>query len=233
MEAGHGGPVPRWFRLGVGSYLRYADADWGDGWRLVNRELADGEVRAEREELYRLLREAVRERVASGLPFEGVDDTVAAELEAEIADLRDLLADRTTTVDVDVVAPDRFPPCLARLLERAREGDDLGATARFALLSFLAELNLTAAEATEFTGLPADEVETRFAYLRDDSGSGAHYPAPSCETLGAYGLCDNRDDHRGVAPHPLAYYARQVAGAEAVTDWRDRPDRADDGRADA
>lgn len=233
-EAHRGGPVPRWFRLGVGSYLRYADADRGDDWRLVNRELLDGEVRVEREELYRLLRAAVRERVADGLPFEGVDDAVAAELEAEIADLRDLLADRTTRVDVDVVAPEHFPPCLARLLDRARAGDDLDAVARFALLSFLAELDLTPEEVGDLTrgGVAPDEANARFAYLRD--GSGAQYPAPSCATLGAYDLCENEDDHRDVAAHPLAYYARSVAEAEAVTDWRDGTGRrGDEERADA
>ncbi|ESP87497.1 DNA primase large subunit [Candidatus Halobonum tyrrellensis] len=230
-EEGYGGPVPRWFRLGVGSYLRYVDADWGDGWRLVNRELFDGEVRVEREELYRLLREAVRERVAEGLPFEGVDDAVAADLEAEISDLRDLLADRTARVDVSVVAPEQFPPCLARLLDRARAGEELDAVGRFALLSFLAELGLTAAETTELTGLPADEVAGRFGFLRDESG--AQYPAPSCETLGAYGLCENEGNHRAVAPHPLSYYAKRVAETDTVTDWRDRAERTDDGRADA
>ncbi|MFC6795013.1 hypothetical protein ACFQFH_12640 [Halobaculum halobium] len=55
-----------WLWLGVGAYLAYVDPDWGDDWRLVNRELVDGEVRTEREELYRLIREAVEDRVGGG-----------------------------------------------------------------------------------------------------------------------------------------------------------------------
>ncbi|WP_435065287.1 DNA primase [Halobaculum sp. EA56] len=221
-----GQPEGKWLWLGVSAYLSYVDPDWGDDWRLVNRELADGEVRAEREELYRLLREAVRDRVEEGLPFEGVSDDLADELEAEIADLRDLLADRSVHTDLDVVAPEHFPPCVARLLERARDGDDLGPHARFALLSFLAGLNLDAEEAVALSGLDPDLVVDRFAYLRDESG--AQYPPPSCRTLGEYGLCDNEENHRSVAPHPLEYYSRQLREADEVVDWREREGEGSD-----
>ncbi|WP_435145554.1 DNA primase [Halobaculum sp. P14] len=217
-----------WLRLAVGDYLAYVDPEWGDDWRLVNRELAGGEVRVERSELYRLLREAVQDRVADGLPFDGVADEIADELEAELSDLRDLLADRTAAADFDVVAPDLFPPCVSRLLDRARAGDDLDPQARFSLFAFLAGLNLDADEAVALCegGVDPDDVDTSFAYLRDESG--AQYPPPSCRTLEAYGLCENEDNHRSVAPHPLRYYARRLAEADDVTDWRNR-DSDDDG----
>ncbi|MFC7070101.1 DNA primase large subunit PriL [Halobaculum lipolyticum] len=224
-----GQPAGKWLWLGVGAYLSYVDADWGDDWRLVNRELVGGEVRIEREELYRLLREAVGDRVAEGLPFEGVSDDLAAELEAEIADLRDLLADRSVRSDIEVVDPTYFPPCLSALLDRARDGEELGPHARFSLLSFLAGLNLDAEEAVAITGLDPDLVVERFGYLRDESG--AQYPPPSCRTLGTYGLCDNEHNHRSVAPHPLEYYSRKLREADPddVTDWRDRGDADADG----
>ena len=221
-------PGPQWYRLDVGAYLEYVDPRWGDDWRLVNRELSGGEVRVPREGLFRVLREAVRERVADGLPFEGVSDELAAELEAEIADLRDLLAERTTVVDVEVVAPEHFPPCLSRLLDRARAGevDEFDPQERFALLSFLAGLNLDVEGVVTLTegGFTPEGVAAVFAYLRDESG--AQYPPPSCETLGAYGVCDDEDGHRRVAPHPLEYYARQLREADEVVDWRERPPNA-------
>ncbi|PSQ04982.1 DNA primase [Halobacteriales archaeon QS_6_71_20] len=217
----------KWLWLGVGAYLSYVDPDWGDDWRLVNRELADGEVRVEREELYRLLRAAVRDRVAEGLPFDGVGEELADELEAEITDLRDLLADRSVGADLDVVAPEHFPPCLARLLGRARDGEELGPYGRLSLLSFLAGLNLDVDDAVALSGLDPEPVAERFAYLRDESG--AQYPPPSCRTLGEYGLCDNEGNHRSVAPHPLEYYGRQLREADDVVDWRDRQDRDVDG----
>ncbi|WP_277554726.1 DNA primase [Halobaculum limi] len=222
-----GQPDGKWLWLGVGRYLSYVDPDWGDDWRLVNRELVAGEVRIEREELYRLLREAVRDRVADGLPFEGVSDDLATELETEITDLRDLLADRSVRADLDVVAPEHFPPCIARLLDRARAGDDVGPHGRFSLLAFLAGLNLDSEEAVALTGMDPEVVSERFAYLRDESG--AQYPPPSCRTLGEYGLCDNEENHRSVAPHPLEYYSRQLREAGEVVDWRDRDHEEPDG----
>ncbi|WP_313692687.1 DNA primase [Halorarum halobium] len=229
-----GAPDPQWYHLGVGAYLGYVDPRWGDDWRLVNRELADGEVRVPRDGLFRVLREAVRERVAEGLPFEGVSDELADELEAEIADLRDLLADRAATADLDVVAPEHFPPCLSRLLDRARngEGDEFDPQERFALLSFLAGLNLDVEGVVTLTegGFSPEDVADEFASLRDESG--AQYPPPSCETLGAYGICDDEDDHRRVAPHPLEFYARRLREADEVIDWRDRR-RTDDSVAES
>jgi len=51
--------APEWFWIAVGTYLDLATG-LGDDWRLVNRELSDGQVRVDREELFRLLRAAIR-----------------------------------------------------------------------------------------------------------------------------------------------------------------------------
>ncbi|MFC7135802.1 hypothetical protein ACFQRB_02790 [Halobaculum litoreum] len=82
-----------------------------------------------------------------------MSDDLADELEAEIGDLRDLLADRSVRSDIEVVDPDYFPPCIARLLERARAGEELDPHGRFSLLAFLAGLNLEADEAVALSGL--------------------------------------------------------------------------------
>jgi DNA primase large subunit len=127
-----GDPTGSRYRVAVGAYLRLADPDWGADWRLVARELADGEVRVTREELFRLLESAVRERVVEGLPFDvrstAAGEAIADALAEQKAALRSLLSDRDTTPDVDVVRPELFPPCVAGLLERVREagiaGDD-------------------------------------------------------------------------------------------------------------
>ncbi|ERH12621.1 MAG: eukaryotic-type DNA primase, large subunit [halophilic archaeon J07HB67] len=218
-----GAPEPQWFRLEVGAYLDLLDPAWGDDWRLVNRELADGEVRIEREELYRLLRAAVETRVAEGLPFDGVGDPIATELEREVADLRALLADRTGTTDVERVVPELFPPCLAGLLERVRRGESVSPQARFALVSFLVAIGLDSqAELLKLTqgGIDVETLDETVATLRDRGGS--QYPPPSCATLSAYGVCENTDDHRSVAGHPLDYYERRLREADDPTDWRDR-----------
>lgn len=216
------------FSVEVGAYLALADADWGDGWRLVNRDLRTGRVPVERDELYRLLEEAVRRRVAEGLPFEGLRDSSGGErladaLEPEIADLRDLLSARNPTKTIDTVVPELFPPCLSRLTDRARRGAALDPHERFALLAFLTAIGMETDEIVAFceaSSIDPEAIRYQTEFLRD--GSGAQFPPPSCETLEAYGICENEDDHRSVASHPLAYYERRLADAdgEAITDWR-------------
>lgn len=220
------------FRVAVGRYLALSDAEWGEAWRLVNRELAGGEVRTRREELYGadgqgLLVEAVRRRVAEGLPFdldEESEERLRGSLETELDDLRDLLGERTEVGEIDVVLPDLFPPCIDELLETA-ESEPLSPVERFALLSFLAAIGLDADETIVFcqeTTLDPEAIRYQVDRVGDERG--AQYPTPSCPTLESYGICTNQADHREHADHPLEYYRLRVASTppEERTDWRER-----------
>jgi DNA primase large subunit len=218
---------PDRFRVAVGTYLDLADPDWGEEWRLVNRELADGRVRVERAELYRLLEAVVARRVAAGLPFEvrgtPAGDELADALGDRLGSLRDLLADRGHVGEIDVVVPDLFPPCVTNLVQRAREGVELAPHEGFALMAFLTGIGMDAEEILTFcdaSSLDREGIRYQIRYLRDDGGT--QYPPPSCETLASYGLCHNEDDHWKVASHPLVYYKKRLAAADgdSYTDWR-------------
>ena len=214
-----GDPNRAGFRMDVTAYLRLADPDWGDGWRLVNRDLADGEVPVGSDELTRLLREAVRRRVADGLPFEvrgsSGGDAIADALADDVAVLRDRLAERERLPDVDAVVPAQFPPCMRALLgeDGDREGD-LPPHAAFAATAFLVSL-----------GLDADAIAERWPVLNDGSlsyratvledGGSSQYPAPSCATMQTFGDCVNADERCETIDHPLRYYASAVADANA------------------
>lgn len=236
-EAGTTAPGgnPRRFRVAVSPYLQLSDPGWDDGWRLVNRELADGAVRVGREELYRLLQAAVRERVAEGLPFavrrSASGDRLAESLADEVAELRDLLADRKAVreVEVDAVVPGLFPPCMRALLDRARSGDDLAPHSRFALVSFLVGLDMSAGEIRRLVGGGLDEeaLDAQVTYLED--GDGTQYAPPSCATMDAYGDCVNPDERCETISHPMTYYATALADADDVGDWRGRGVAGDEG----
>ena len=224
----------RWFRVDVTSYLDLK-GDWDDHWRLVNRELTDGVVRVDREELFQLLDGAVRKRVNEGLPFDvatgNSGEAIADALAPTVADLRELLNERGDIETIDRVVPQLFPPCLTRLLERARRGADLAPHESFSLMAFLTAIGMSADEIIAFcrsTSLDEEGIRYQAEYLRDDGAS--QYPPPSCETLHAYGLCENKNDHWEVAGHPLVYYQRRLAAAddEALTDWRDRKESQGD-----
>ena len=230
---GRGGsrdPTHHW--VGIGAYLDLAAAEWGERWRLVNREVADGEVRVTREELSRLLEAAVERRVASGLPLEvrGSEggDAIAEALASAIEDLRELLNDTDATgqTSVEAVVPALFPPCMRTLVQRAREGDDLPATAEFSLLSFLVALGMDGEDVTTLLdvseGETADRMGTRIEYLAERDGT--QYPPPSCATMKTYGDCVDPDERCETISHPLSYYTDAVRAAGDVRDWRETVD---------
>jgi DNA primase large subunit len=233
---GAGGGRDARFRVGVGAYLRLSTPEWGGEWRLAVRELAAGEVRVTREELHRLLQEAVRRRVAEGLPFDVRASAGGAEIADALADdvgrLRDLLSDRdpVPATAVDVVEPDLFPPCVRALLERAREEGPtaLDPEAAFALDAFCAAIGMApedAAAAQGATGEAAEAVTYRATYLADRRGS--QYPPPSCATMQANGDCvpvAERDERCEAVASPLAYYAEAVAAAGLLDDADDADD---------
>jgi DNA primase large subunit len=216
---GDGGPErrrrgPDWYRLPLSTYLTLADADWGDDWRLVNREVSRGKVRVRRSELDRLVEEAVYGRVADGLPFDVRDrnPALAAALEPAVASVRQLLsAGHAPASGPDVVEPTAFPPCVTALLARARDGEELPPESRFSLTSFLVALGLDAEAIASTTGLDPETTETQVEFLRDREGS--QYPSPSCATMQAYGDCVNRDELCERITHPLSYYGRAVESA--------------------
>ena len=236
-------PTHYWIRLGP--YLELADTDWGERWRLVNREVADGEVRIPAEGLLRLLETAVERRVAASLPFEvrGTDggDAIAEALSDAVSELRSLLDDHETagTGGVDTVVPALFPPCMRALVRRARGDESLPAHAEFSLVSYLVALGMDADDVLTLLGADesgksdkkdesdegdeksevAERLRTRVEYLTERDGT--QYPPPSCATMKTYGTCVDPDERCETISHPLSYYTAALREAGDVRDWRE------------
>jgi DNA primase large subunit len=195
----------------VGPYLRLASELSGERWRLVARDLRDGRVPVTDEELYALLREAVRERVLDGLPL-SVPEAVADALDAEVARVSRALSDYELPRGVgDEVTPAAFPPCVRQLVERTQAGERLPDHAEFALVAFLAGVGADLETAAAVAGVDPEAIEYRHERLAGRDG--ADYPSPSCTVMQAYGDCvpeTERDDLCAAVDHPLNYYATAV-----------------------
>ena len=207
---GHG------FRVGVSTYLSLADGLEGERWRLVSRELADGAVPVTEDEFHELLREAIHDRVAEGLPL-SVPEGIAEALAPRVAELRAELADHGADWEFGEVDTALFPPCIDALLDRAAAaGGELPEHSRFALASFLATVGLPAQVIVDrlaaHPSLSAEAAASLVDHLADDSGG--EYPPPSCATMVAYGDCVNRDALCERIGHPLEYYRRRLDGAD-------------------
>jgi DNA primase large subunit len=207
---------PEAVQVDVGAYLRLTADLREPRWRLPARSLADGAVTVTREELYDLLREAIRERIESDLPL-SVPGAVSDPLTPAVTELEATLADLNHDWDIDAVDPELFPPCIEALLDRVDAGDPLPEHSRFTLLSFLATAGMNEEEVVArmeaHDDIDAGRLETRIDHLRADGGD-VTYPPPSCETMVAYGDCVNTDTLCEQVAHPLEYYERRLAGED-------------------
>lgn len=223
------------FVVEVPAYLLLSAGIRGDEWRLVNRPLADGRVPVDREELRRLLRAAVEDRVGDGLPL-SVPDAVAAPLGDAVADVEAALADLDLTREIDAVVPELFPPCMQHLLQQVRDGEHLEHHSRFAITSFLTSIGLTTDEIIDIysvnPGFGEDVTRYQTDHIRGDTGP-TEYTPPSCATMKSYGDCHEPDGLCEHISHPLSYYEAKLDDdeAEELEDWRDR-DEADTGDGD-
>jgi len=136
------------YRVDVGAYLDLAADERGDEWRLVNRDLQDGELSLTEAELLVLVQQAIRSRVGDGLPL-SVPDVIADELTDEAEQIRELLADLELTREIDTVVPELFPPCMRHLLDQVQKGEHLEHHSRFAIAAFLTSIGMSTDEIVE------------------------------------------------------------------------------------
>ncbi len=202
------------YAMGVTAYLKLSTELRGAEWRLVNRALADGEVPIREPELRSLLREAIRLRVADGLPLD-VPEPIASALAEQVRAIQTSLASVSIPTDIDRVEPELFPTCMAELHERAQRGEDLDATERFVLVAFLCAIGADDDRVADLLGADRPSERERVAYqverLHGETRSTA-YPPPGCETLSTMGLCpyDEACQEHG---HPIETYAERLATA--------------------
>ncbi|MFC7082192.1 DNA primase large subunit PriL [Halorussus caseinilyticus] len=212
------------YRVAVGRYLALSSNLGGESWTLATRQLADGTVKVSESDLYDLLREAVRKRVAAGLPTR-VPDEIRAGLTDEVAELEETFSEIDISRNIPVLEPDCFPPCVGSLMERAQAGESLPDHAEFALVAFLTSANADTDELLALCGVDSDTRARSVRYRANRVGdeSGAQYAPPSCETMQAYGECPVADDEDptvdarcdGIS-HPLAYYEEALSDAGNV-----------------
>ena len=213
------------YRVEVGQYLALASDQRGERWRLVNRPLADGEVRIASGELHVLLKQAIRHRVAEGLPFQ-VPDAIADELDEEAEYLTEILSELDLTREIDTVVPELFPPCMQALLDQIQQGEHLEHHSRFAIAAFLTSIGMTTDEIVDLfqvnPGFGEEATRYQVDHIRGDT-SPTEYSTPACSTMVSYGDCVNKDDLCERISHPMAYYEEKLDDTDddEIEDWRD------------
>jgi len=200
-------------RMSLTSYLKYASHIHEPRWKLVNREVDRGMVVVRRDEMIRLLQEAIRTRVEGGMPL-SVPPEVCRRLSVRIGRIRALLEEKKARFEQENVrGPERaYPPCIREAMRLAREGMNLPHSQRFALTSFLLTIGWSVQEVVELLASSPDFDEKMTTYqVEHIAGStGTTYTPPSCATMQTYGNCMGKDELCARVSHPLAYYRWRV-----------------------
>jgi DNA primase large subunit len=200
-------------RLHFAEYIRAAHRMHAPKWKLVNRDLCDGYLTVTEEELMRLLEEVIRDKVLKGLPLE-VDEKVCAKLAEYLEPLRSELQRvmASQRADLGQVMQGAFPPCVRKMLTDVAGGANLAHSARFALVSFLLQINMSPEEVIALfnTSPDFDQERTHYQVEHIAGASGTKYRPPSCATMVTYGNCPGEDELCKRIRHPLSYYERRV-----------------------
>jgi DNA primase large subunit len=201
------------WKIHFAEYVRAAHRMHSPRWKLVNRDLRDGFLTVTRDETMRLMEEAVRDRVMKGLPLM-VDEKICSRLEDYMKPLRsDLESLRARQrVDLGRVEEGAFPPCIKKMLQEVSKGANLAHSARFALVSFLLQINMTPEQVIDLfnTSPDFDPERTHYQVEHIAGASGTKYRPPSCATMATYGNCPGEDDLCRRIKHPLSYYERRL-----------------------
>ncbi len=201
------------WKIYFAEYIQTAHRMHSPKWKLVNRDLQEGYLTVTEEELKRLLEEAVRDRVQKGLPLK-VGEAVCSKLEEYLRPLKAELeiVKARNKVDLGRVEEGAFPPCIKMMLSEVAKGANLAHSARFALVSFLLQINMTVEDVIQlFNTSPDFDMErTRYQVEHISGATGTQYKPPSCATMATYGNCPGEDELCRRIRHPLSYYERRI-----------------------
>ncbi|CAG0975151.1 hypothetical protein METP3_01739 [Methanosarcinales archaeon] len=184
-------------------------------WKLLNRTVKQGMLKISRDDLARLMEEAVRQKVESGLPHE-VPKDIQVALKPYIAEVREIINTRASKQSFSregfsEVIPDCFPPCMSTAIADVQANMNLSHTMRFAMTSFLLNIGMAPDNVTEIFKASPDfkEQATDYQISHINGASGKTYTCPSCATMVTNGNCLGKVLCKKIE-HPLMYYRRRV-----------------------
>jgi DNA primase large subunit len=195
-------------------YISYASSIHEHEWKLINRKMNRGWVHLTKEELSRILEEAIKKRIESSLPLD-VPSGICTALEIYLTKIRDSLNARKSEFSIEEfkeIMPDCFPPCIVHALANVKAGMNLAHSMRFALTSFLLNVGMNTDGIMEMFKVSPDfdEERTRYQVMHIHGATGTVYKSPSCATMITYGNCFGREPLCDRISHPLSYYRRKA-----------------------
>lgn len=155
-------------------------------YKLSNKRLSNGMVSLDRNQLIRVIEEAVRIRIEETLPIDV--SGVPPELKKAAEEIKARLPKEEAFGSKIFLKEEDYPPCVKELLEKLRNSENLPHTARWFLAVFLLKSGMKAEDVIALfrTAPDYDEHTTRYQveYIAKKG-----YKVPSCVSVDSYGFC--------------------------------------------
>ncbi|RLE81142.1 MAG: hypothetical protein DRJ52_04770 [Thermoprotei archaeon] len=202
--------------IGFTDYLRYG-AKLGGPWSLINQIVKEGRVLITRNQLIRILQEAIKVRILKMLEKPISDKSIIEELFKEEIDFVISLCKEYSLLQEAYELPEEirgrdfplYPPCMLKIIEDIEKGVNVPHAARFAITAFLLNIGKSVDEVVSlFSRAPDfDERKTRYQveHIAGLRGSGVKYTTFKCENIKILGFC-NPNKLCTKIKHPLQYY---------------------------
>jgi DNA primase large subunit len=203
--------------MSVKQYVDLANRMRDDRWRLVNRDVNNGQVQCTPDDYAVLLREKIRQAIRLQLPL-SVPGPIAMRLRTH-AEIVSRAWQQQILEQYGDVDEGCFPPCIRAIIAAVTDGTNIPHTARFTLTAFMHTIGLDETAIVEvFARAPDFDISRTTYQVEHISGSGGtEYTPPGCATLKTYGLCINPDKYCKNTMHPLSYYkyCKKISGKKA------------------
>ncbi len=197
-------------------YIHHAHILHEPKWKLLNRAVEQGMLTISKGDLARLMQEAVRKRVESGLPHE-VPQDISEALKPYISEVEEAINARASKQNFSregfsEVVPGCFPPCISSAIADVQANINLSHTMRFAMTTFLLNIGMKPEKITEIFRASPDfsEQDTNYQISHINGASGTTYKCPACATMATNGNCPGKAPMCKKIEHPLVYYRRRV-----------------------
>ena len=200
-------------KMHFSDYIKYSVRIKSPEWKLVNTEVHKGYVMIPKERFYRVLQNALQDRLEDELPLPVPEEIIKA-VKKDADHLKVILGEMKSKFNPASggdLKTEFLPPCMKALLAGTQNGVNLPHSGRFALVSFLHTLGMNSEQIlTLFAQSPDFDASKSSYQIRHIAGelSGAEYKPPECKTMKSYGICFNPDKlcDSEYMNHPLSYY---------------------------
>lgn len=216
------------YAIALKDYVKYSRRLSSDPkYALVNQILDHGWVYVEKNVLSRILEESITSYIKSMIkPIR----EIPSELNELVMEVMNILKEytggdqsfKTSSIGGEKVIEDKlrgivdyelFPPCMKKLVDELRSGENLSHHARFTIAAFLSRIGMDINDVLDLFKNSPDFNERiaryQIEHIAGLRGSRKQYMPYSCQTMKSIGLCPIPDNNCGVK-NPLVKYYRNL-----------------------